>query len=158
MATNFSIYCFEVFNYLLFLSPFSSNKDIVDHILEGKSEDLGTERLRGLLKILPNKDEVEMLKTVPPVDQERLGSAEKFILQLIRVNSYRLRLEAMLLKEEFESSVSSLEASINTILQASEDIKASNQFQEVLFMILVAGNFLNSVCLLHGFKKMLLYM
>lgn len=99
-----------------------------------------------------------MLKTVPPVDQERLGSAEKFILQLIRVNSYRLRLEAMLLKEEFESSVSSLEASINTILQASEDIKASNQFQEVLFMILVAGNFLNSVCLLHGLKKMLLYM
>lgn len=88
-----------------------------------------------------------MLKAVPPADQERLGSAEKFILQLIRVKSYRLRLEAMLLKEEFESSVSSLEASINTILQASEDIKASNQFQEVLFMILVAGNFLNSVCL-----------
>lgn len=103
------------------------------------------ERLRGLLKILPSKDEVEMLKSVPVEDQAKLGSAEKFILQLIRLKSYRLRLEAMLLKEEFESSVSSLESSINTILQACDDIKASHQFQEVLFMILVAGNFLNSV-------------
>lgn len=130
---------------MFFFRLISSNKDVVQHILEGRSEDLGVERLRGLLKILPNKDEVEMLKSVPKHDQEKLGSAEKFILKLIGVKSFRLRLEAMLLKEEFESSVSSLESSINTILQASEDIKASTQFQEVLFMILVAGNFLNSV-------------
>lgn len=91
--------------------------------MEGKSEDLGTERIRGLLKILPSKDEVEMLKSVPREDQERLGAAEKFILRLIQLKGYRLRLEAMLLKEEFESCVSSLESSINTILQATQGAK-----------------------------------
>ncbi|CAL8104840.1 unnamed protein product [Orchesella dallaii] len=132
-------------NINIFLKQFrSSNKDVIQHIVEGKSEDLGTERLRGLLKILPSKDEVEMLKSVPKEDQERLGAAEKFIVQLIRLNGYRLRLEAMLLKEEFESCVSSLESSINVILQATHDVKASQQFQDVLFMVLVAGNFLNS--------------
>ncbi|ODN02594.1 FH2 domain-containing protein 1 [Orchesella cincta] len=132
-------------NINIFLKQFrSSNTDVIQHIVEGKSEDLGTERLRGLLKILPSKDEVEMLKSVPKEDQERLGAAEKFIVQLIRLNGYRLRLEAMLLKEEFESCVSSLESSINVILQATHDVKASQQFQDVLFMVLVAGNFLNS--------------
>lgn len=93
---------------------------MIEHIEEGKSEDLGTERLRGLLKILPSKDEVEMLKSVPKEDHSRLGPAEKFILQLMTLKGYRLRLEAMLLKEEFESCVGSLEASINTILQATQ--------------------------------------
>ncbi len=134
-------------------------------ILQGSSEDFGSERLRGLLKILPTKDEIEMLKSVSEADKGRLGSAEKFLLRLIQVPGYRLRIEAMLLKEELEACVNNIESSINAILQAAQgttlpprvptpcfkrpnlfsDVKSSQEFQEVIFMILVAGNFLNSV-------------
>jgi len=134
--------------------------------MDGNSEEIGLERLRGLLKILPTKDEVEMLKAVSKEDRGRLGSAEKFMLELIQLKAYRLRIEAMLLKEDLETCLQSIESSIHVILQATHgnfaesvdsvelktkifycalEIKRSKHFQEVVFMILVAGNFLNSV-------------
>ncbi|CAG7729172.1 unnamed protein product, partial [Allacma fusca] len=132
-------------NVNIFLKQFrSSNEEMLQLILNGSSEDFGVERLRGLLKILPTKDEIDMLKSVSSSDKNRLGSAEKFLLQLMQVDGYRLRIEAMLLKEELEACVNNLESSINAILQAAQDVKNSDEFQEVIFMILVAGNFLNS--------------
>lgn len=101
---------------------FSSNKDIIKHILDANSEEIGSERLRGLLKILPSKDEVEMLKTVSESDKGRLGSAEKFLLELIGLKAYRLRIEAMLLREDLESCFHNLDTSINVILHASQGI------------------------------------
>lgn len=143
---------------------------MLELILRGSSEDFGVERLRGLLKILPSSDEIEMLTSIPDKEKIRLASAEKFLLQLIKLPAYKLRIEAMLLKEELESCVSSIDSSITAILQAAHgqlipniknpriknqkpifqtniilDVKTSEEFQEVIFMILVAGNFLNSV-------------
>lgn len=51
----------------------------------------------------------------------------------------------MLLKEEFASNMSYLEPSINSMVIAAEDLMTNKPLQEVLYMILVAGNFLNSV-------------
>lgn len=53
-------------------------------ILNGEHEIIGLEKLRGLLKILPEIDELEMLKNFDG-DKERLGNAEKFLLHLINV-------------------------------------------------------------------------
>jgi len=50
----------------------------------------------------------------------------------------------MLLKEEFAANVASLEPCINAMLQAGESLLQSKTLPEVLYMILVAGNFLNS--------------
>lgn len=73
----------------------------------------------------------------------------------------------MLLKEEFASNMSYLEPSINSMMVAAEGKSSSKSFldelliaelldlmtnkplQEVLYMILVAGNFLNSVSMLN---------
>ncbi|XP_021954414.1 FH2 domain-containing protein 1 isoform X2 [Folsomia candida] len=132
-------------NINIFLKQFrTTNKDIIKHIMEANSEEIGSERLRGLLKILPSKDEIEMLKAVPQADKSRVGSAEKFLLELIGLKAYRLRIEAMLLREDLDSCFHSLDSSIDVILQASQEIKNAKHFQDVIFMILVAGNFLNS--------------
>lgn len=63
---------------------FSSNEDIIQLIREGAHDDIGTEKLRGLLKILPEIDECEMLKAYTG-DPSKLGNAEKFLLQLIQL-------------------------------------------------------------------------
>ncbi len=39
----------------------SSNEDIMDMILNGDYDDIGAEKLRGLMKILPEHDEVRTL-------------------------------------------------------------------------------------------------
>lgn len=63
---------------------FSSNEDIIQLIKDGGHDDIGAEKLRGLLKILPEVDELEMLKNFDG-DKSKLGNAEKFFLQLIQV-------------------------------------------------------------------------
>lgn len=58
--------------------------------------------------------------------------------------SYKLRVESMLLKEEFAANLSYLEPSINAILFAGDDLMNNVQLREVLYMVVVAGNFLNA--------------
>lgn len=56
-------------------------------IKDGEHDEIGLEKLRGLLKILPEFDELEILKNFEG-DKQRLGNAEKFLLQLIHVPKY----------------------------------------------------------------------
>ncbi|KAL1455382.1 hypothetical protein WDU94_009481, partial [Cyamophila willieti] len=131
-------------NVNIFLKQFrSSNEDIIQLIKNGDHDEIGTEKLRGLLKILPQLDELEMLRNFDG-DKNRLGNAEKFLLQLIQVPNYKLRIESMLLKEEFATNMSYLEPSINSMIVAGEDLMSNKALQEVLYMVICAGNFLNS--------------
>ncbi|KAL0818669.1 hypothetical protein ABMA28_008021 [Loxostege sticticalis] len=131
-------------NVNIFLKQFrSSNEDIIQLIREGAHDDIGAEKLRGLLKILPEIDECEMLKAFTG-DVAKLGNAEKFLLQLIQLPNYKLRIECMLLKEEWVSTAGYLESAINAILVAGDDLMNSRALQEVLYIALIAGNFLNA--------------
>ncbi len=72
-------------NVNIFLKQFrSSNEEIVRMVIEGEFDDFGAEKLRGLVKILPEMDEIEMLKSFDG-DRAKLGNAERFILQLVDV-------------------------------------------------------------------------
>lgn len=51
----------------------------------------------------------------------------------------------MLLKEEFAANMSYLAPSINSMILAGEDLMTNKPLQDVLYMVLIAGNFLNSV-------------
>lgn len=68
----------------LFFPHCSSNEDIIQLIRDGDHDDIGAEKLRGLLKILPELDELEMLRAFDG-DKTKLGNAEKFLLQLIDI-------------------------------------------------------------------------
>ena len=50
----------------------------------------------------------------------------------------------MLLKEEFASDMAYLEPCINAMVFAGEHLLNNKSLQEVLYMVVVAGNFLNS--------------
>uniref|UniRef100_A0A182QQ11 FH2 domain-containing protein n=1 Tax=Anopheles farauti TaxID=69004 RepID=A0A182QQ11_9DIPT len=131
-------------NVNIFLKQFrTSNEDIIQLIRNGEHEDIGAEKLRGLLKLLPEVDELEMLRAFDG-DNSRLGNAEKFLLQLVQVPNYKLRIESMLLKEEFKANLMYLEPNIHAMLYAGEDLMNNKPLQEVLYMVVVAGNFLNS--------------
>ncbi|XP_037939301.1 formin-J isoform X2 [Teleopsis dalmanni] len=131
-------------NVNIFLKQFrTSNEDIIQLIRDGEHDDIGAEKLRGLLKILPEVDELDMLKSFNG-DKNRLGNAEKFLLQLVEVPNYKLRIESMLLKEEFAANVSYLDPCINAMIYAGDDLINNKMLQDLLYMVVVAGNFLNS--------------
>ena len=132
-------------NINIFLKQFrSTNAEIAQMIRDGEHDDIGTEKLRGLLKILPPTDEVEMLRAYDG-DKNKLGNAEKFLLlHLMTIPNYRLRIESMLLKEEFTSQINYLGPSIEAMIMAGEKLKDNVHLQDILYMVVVAGNFLNS--------------
>ncbi|XP_071443548.1 uncharacterized protein form3 [Hetaerina americana] len=131
-------------NVNIFLKQFkSSNDDIIRLVKAGSHGEIGAEKLCGLLRILPEMDELETLRAFDG-DRSRLGNAERFLLQLSSMPNYRLRIESMLLKEEFGANVAYLGPSIRAMTTAAKDIMASHSLREVFYMVLVAGNFLNS--------------
>ena len=72
-------------NIKLFLKQIrSSNEDIVQMVRDGDHDVFGADNLKGLVKILPEQDEIETLKSFDG-DKARLGDAERFILQLVEV-------------------------------------------------------------------------
>lgn len=73
-------------NVNIFLKQFrTANEEIIQLIRNGDHDDIGAEKLRGLLKILPEVDELDMLKTFDG-EKQRLGNAEKFLMQLVQVS------------------------------------------------------------------------
>lgn len=65
----------------------SSNEEIIQLVTQGEHDEIGAEKLRGLLKILPEVDELDMLKSYNG-DFAKLGNAEKFLLQLTALSKY----------------------------------------------------------------------
>ncbi|XP_076332710.1 uncharacterized protein LOC143237387 [Tachypleus tridentatus] len=131
-------------NVNVFLKQFrSSHEVIIQDILEGTNKYLGTEELKGLLKILPEDDEIKLLKAFKGKTQQ-LGNAEKFLKQLLGINNYKLRIESLLLKEEFDPIIVPLIDGLETIKLAAQEIKNSQCLREILYMVLIAGNFLNA--------------
>ena len=62
--------------------------------------------------------------------------------------SYRVRIEAMLIKEEFTQTLDWLKPAIDAIIITARDLQESKSLHEVLYMVLLAGNYLNAVSLL----------
>ncbi|XP_072040337.1 LOW QUALITY PROTEIN: uncharacterized protein [Amphiura filiformis] len=128
----------------IFLKQFrSTNETIVSLIEGGKSGEIGAEKLKSLLKIMPESDEVDMLRSFDG-DFNKLGQAEKFYKMLIEIPFYKLRVDSMLLKEEFSSDMDFLIPSIESIIMASRELLGSKSLKEILYLVLLTGNFLNA--------------
>ncbi|KAI8495404.1 FH2 domain-containing protein 1 [Branchiostoma belcheri] len=131
-------------NLNIFLRQFRcSNEEIIDKLKKGDSETIGAEKLRGLLKILPEKEDIELLESYTG-DREKLGNAEKFFLLLLGLQNYKLRIDGMLLKEELNSTVDYLEPSIDTMIKAGEELLKCKALQDILHIVLITGNYINA--------------
>ncbi|KAK3100755.1 hypothetical protein FSP39_024772 [Pinctada imbricata] len=131
-------------NTNIFLKQFRlPNEDIVQLLRDGASEKIGAEKLRGLLKIMPYPDEIEMLRGFDG-DRTKLGSAEKFMLCLMALPHYGLRIEGLLVKEEFNTEIEWIRPSIDAVIETAKDIKENKELHELLYLVLLAGNYLNA--------------
>lgn len=62
------------------------------------------------------------------------------------VFSYQLRIDMMLLKEEFANTVGWIGESLDTVIVTAQDMMESKELQQILYLVLLTGNFLNAVC------------
>ncbi|CAL1536507.1 unnamed protein product [Lymnaea stagnalis] len=132
-------------NANIFLKQFSkmTHADIVGLIRDGDSAKIGAERLRGLQKILPDKDEVMMIQNYDG-DVAKLGNAEKFFLQLSKLSGYKIRVEGMLLKDDFRVAMDALLPNVNVMIKTCNQIMENTSLKGFLRYVLHAGNFINA--------------
>ncbi|RNA03088.1 FH2 domain-containing 1 [Brachionus plicatilis] len=106
--------------------------------LVGKNQLFGLENFEALLKILPDSNEIEILNGYSG-DIDKLGQAEKFLLKLIKIPNYKLRIECLVVKEEFYNQVYFFNTTFDSVLTACEIVYEN----KTLPQFLLAGNFLN---------------
>ncbi|XP_035799162.1 FH2 domain-containing protein 1-like [Amphiprion ocellaris] len=131
-------------NIGIFLKQFRrTNQTIVDDIRHGNSEVFGAEPLRELLKLLPETEEVKKLKSFRG-DVSKLPLADSFMYLLIQLPSYSVRIESMLLKEEFPAAFDSMKRDIKILRSATKELMSCEELHAVLHLVLQAGNILNA--------------
>lgn len=94
--------------------------ELIAYIRSGQAtDDGGVERLKMLVPLLPTEEELQTLKNYTG-NREELGTAECFLFKLLDVADYKLRIESIILKEEFGAFISIIEPDLRTIISACQ--------------------------------------
>ncbi|XP_055014684.1 FH2 domain-containing protein 1 [Boleophthalmus pectinirostris] len=131
-------------NVGIFLKQFKkSNRAIVEDIRRGESQTYGAELLKDLLKLLPDVEEVKKLQSFKG-DSDKLALVDSFMYLLIQVPRFELRIEAMVLREEFFPSCAVMSNEINVIRVATKALMSCEELHAILHLVLQAGNIMNA--------------
>ncbi|XP_071413509.1 inverted formin-2-like [Pithys albifrons albifrons] len=130
-------------NLNIFLKQFKcSNEEVTAMIQNGDRTKFDVEVLKQLLKLLPEKHEIENLKTFKE-EKSKLANADQFYLLLLQIPSYQLRIECMLICEETTVVLDMIQPKAEAIRRACEDLLTSHRLPLFCQLILKVGNFLN---------------
>uniref|UniRef100_A0A8C2DVW1 Inverted formin, FH2 and WH2 domain containing n=1 Tax=Cyprinus carpio TaxID=7962 RepID=A0A8C2DVW1_CYPCA len=130
-------------NLNIFLKQFKcSNEEFVSMLQKGDCSKFDVESLKQLLKLLPEKHEIDNLKSFQG-DPDKLAKVDRFYLSLLAVPCYQLRIECMLLCEETLSVLDILKPKVELLETACENLRKSSLLPSFCKLILSVGNFLN---------------
>ncbi|KRZ03628.1 FH2 domain-containing protein 1, partial [Trichinella zimbabwensis] len=132
-------------NVNIFLKQFRGGVEELANLIRcDRADEIGgPEKLRGMIKILPDQDEMEIIEGFTG-DRTKLGDAEKFFLYLREIPYYRIRVETMLLKSEFATIIEGMKSSLEIMLRAAREVLKSRALPDLLYLVLLVGNYLNS--------------
>jgi len=110
--------------------------------------------LRGMMQLLPTKDESLALRSyLPPQDAPqseieesiaKLGECEQYMAVMLDVPDAKEKFESMIFRAEFESHTDSIRDGTKVLLQACDAVKNSERFKKLLLYALKLGNAMNT--------------
>ena len=110
--------------------------------------------LRGMMQLLPTKDESLALRSyLPPPDAPqseieesiaKLGECEQYMAVMLDVPDAKEKFESMIFRAEFESHTDSIRDGTKVLLQACDAVKNSERFKKLLLYALKLGNAMNT--------------
>ncbi|MBZ3888632.1 Inverted formin-2 [Sciurus carolinensis] len=130
-------------NLNIFLKQFKcSNEEVTAMIRAGDTAKFDVEVLKQLLKLLPEKHEIENLRTFTE-ERAKLANADQFYILLLDIPCYQLRVECMLLCEGTAIVLDMARPKAQLVLAACESLLTSHRLPVFCQLILKIGNFLN---------------
>ncbi|KAG7486185.1 hypothetical protein JOB18_026610 [Solea senegalensis] len=131
-------------NVGIFLKQFKkSNRSIVEDIRQGDGKIYGAELLKDLLKLLPDAEEIKKLQMFKG-DPDKLTLVDSFMYLLIQVPRFDVRIEAMVLHEEFSPSCAAMSHEIDVVRIATKELMNCEELHAILHLVLQAGNIMNA--------------
>lgn len=130
-------------NVNIFLRQFRKPNDVIIELIKtGDTRGVGVEKLKGLMNLLPGADEVETLQNYEG-EINKLGNAEQFFLGLIQLPAYRLRIEFMILKGDFNSQLGAIRPNIQLLNTVCRKLIENESLKKFLRFVLHSVNFVN---------------
>ncbi|KAM9571105.1 inverted formin-2-like isoform 2-T2 [Salvelinus alpinus] len=133
-------------NLNIFLKQFKcSHDEFVSLIQNGDRTKFDVEVLKQLVKLLPEKHEIENLKSFQG-EKDKLANVDRFYITILAVPCYQLRIDCMLLCEETASVLDMLKSKAEVVEAACQCLRVSTLMPSFCRLILDVGNFLNYGC------------
>ncbi|KAG0235138.1 hypothetical protein BGW42_005788 [Actinomortierella wolfii] len=120
--------------------------EIRNAILRMDEECLTLVQITNLLKFVPDAEETGKLleyKDAPEDVKLMLGRPEAFFVEMLKVERYQQRLEALKFKITFQGLLDGVIEAIHAVTTASKGLKNAKHFRELLNLILMLGNYMN---------------
>ncbi|XP_024293225.1 inverted formin-2 isoform X2 [Oncorhynchus tshawytscha] len=130
-------------NLNIFLKQFKcSHDEFLVLIQSGDRSKFDVEVLKQLIKLLPEKHEIDNLKSFLG-EKLKLANVDRFYISLLAVPCYQLRIDCMLLCEETTSVLDMLKPKAEVVESACQCLRMSTLMPSFCRLILDVGNFLN---------------
>ncbi|XP_009306082.1 uncharacterized protein fhdc2 [Danio rerio] len=117
--------------------------EMVEDVRRGAAERYGAEKLAELCKLLPDNEEEARVKKFNG-DRSLLAEPDLFILLLVEIPSFRMRLDVMILQQEFDPAVTSLCVAARCLREAARELLSCPELHYILRLVLKAGNYMNA--------------
>jgi hypothetical protein len=131
-------------NTSILLSRFKmSTNDIKTALVECNTEVLSLENLISLSYMFPLSDTERKDLVSYRGDKSQLSVADKFYLETMSVPRVENRIQLLLFKYQFATTIDFLRLNIKSLAKASDEIKNSSRFRDILKTIWSLGNVLN---------------
>eukprot|EP01116_Phalansterium_solitarium_P008805 TRINITY_DN2276_c0_g5_i1.p1 TRINITY_DN2276_c0_g5~~TRINITY_DN2276_c0_g5_i1.p1 ORF type:complete len:948 (-),score=328.88 TRINITY_DN2276_c0_g5_i1:72-2915(-) len=102
---------------------------------------ISIEVLAGLRRLVPTKEEIELLKDHP--DKDNFGFAERFFYSIMSIPRYADRMQSWLFKMRFAALAADAASQLEVVTKACVQVRTSTKLAEVLEVVLAMGNFIN---------------
>ncbi|PAV76214.1 hypothetical protein WR25_17555 [Diploscapter pachys] len=129
-------------NVTITLKQFKDIDRLIEDLREYKIEGFEYEHLKTLRSILPDEDEIEALRRYSG-DVALLAPACAFFLRLIAVPNYKLRIDSLDFRMDFQKIINELLPNSDIVIRACKEILNSSALKRLLLLLVNIGNYLN---------------
>ncbi|KAI5100671.1 protein diaphanous-like 1-like [Silurus meridionalis] len=120
--------------------PYEEMKNV---ILEVNENVLTENMVQSLLKLLPEEEQLNVLLELKD-EYDDLAEAEQFGVVISSVKRLKPRLSAILFRLQFEEQINNVKPDIVAVTAACEELINSENFSQLLQIILLVGNYMNA--------------
>lgn len=110
-------------------------------LLEIDDETLSIDDLKAISKQLPTSEEVQRIQNFDEIG--KLAKADQYFSQIITIPRLSERLECMLYRRKLDLDIEEIRPDLNTLRNASQELRTSSKFKQILQVSLAVGNALN---------------